>query len=386
MNLYNVIRRNPFLLPVACVAALTMVLIGASSYWQSAGVLDQLAALRAGDTSVQELRTTPADSQTNIHRTLLLNLIGVAGLSAFSLVGLFVYPRQGLAREEQGERDKHERQHAVQVERERPEVEVALRTSQLVRLTHHIETAREEERAHLARDLHDEMGALLTSAKLDAARIKVRLTGIAPEAVERLAHLVETLNSGIALKRNIIENLRPSTLSNLGLAVTLDILARDFAKRSGVKVHCVLAVVRLEEAAELVVYRVVQEAITNVSKYARAKNLWLDLVSSGGVARLSVRDDGVGFDTATPSTSAYGLLGMRFRVQAEHGTLAVTSAPNQGTLIQVLLPEVAPEPSGPLQGAQSGVGREHLTTRNAANAPRGDKPGTAAGLAVPVDG
>jgi signal transduction histidine kinase len=345
MNLYNVIRRNPILLPVACVAAVSMVLIGESSYLQSAQVLTQLSALRSGSSSVQELRTTPVDSQIDIHRTLLLNRLGVVALSVCSVVGLFMYLRRGLALEEQGERDKQERQRVTQLERERLEVEVALRTSQLVRLTHHIETAREEERARLARDLHDEMGALLTSAKLDAARIKVRLIGIAPEAVTRLAHLVETLNSGIALKRTIIENLRPSTLSNLGLAVTLDILARDFAKRSGVKVHCALAPVQLEEAAELVVYRVVQEAITNVSKYAKAGNLWIDLVSSEGVAKLSVRDDGVGFDAEVPSTSAYGLLGMRFRVQAENGTLAVTSAPSRGTLIVVRLPEVSLDPN-----------------------------------------
>lgn len=152
----------------------------------------------------------------------------------------------------------------VQIERERLEVEVARRTAHLVELTHHIETAREEERARLARDLHDELGALLTSAKLDAARIKSRLVGVAPEVLERLAHLVEMLNSGIALKRNIIENLRPSTLGNLGLPATLDILARDFAKRSGIVVHCALEPVRLEEDAELVLYRVVQEAITNI--------------------------------------------------------------------------------------------------------------------------
>jgi signal transduction histidine kinase len=252
---------------------------------------------------------------------------------------LFMYLRQGLALEQEKEGVKQELQRVVQIERERLEVEVAQRTAQLVKLTHHIETAREEERARLARDLHDEMGALLISAKLDAARIKPRLVQSAPEAVERLAHLVEMLNKGIALKHNIIENLRPSSLSNLGLAVTLDILVHDFAERSGVKVNCALSVVQLEPAAELVVYRVVQEAVTNISKYAKATNLWVDLVSSDGVVELTVRDDGVGFDTSVPSTSAYGLLGMRFRVEAEHGTLVVTAAPGQGTTIQVRLPE-----------------------------------------------
>ena len=108
------------------------------------------------------------------------------------------------------------------------------RTAQLTELTHHLQTAREDERHRLARDLHDELGALLTSAKLDAARIRSRLAGTAPEALERLAHLVATLNSSIALGRRIIEDLRPSTLSNLGLVATLEILAREFAERSGI--------------------------------------------------------------------------------------------------------------------------------------------------------
>jgi signal transduction histidine kinase len=347
VNIKNVIRRNPLLLAIACVGVVAVLLIGESSYWQSVGVLDTLNALRDGSTSVQELRASAVDSGTDIHRTLLFNRLGVAALSVASLVALFMYLRQSLALEEADRRDQQALQRAVLVERQRLEVEVAQRTAQLVQLTHHIETAREQERARLARDLHDEMGALLTAAKLDAARLKARLVVIAPEALERLAHLVGTLNSGIALKRSIIENLRPSTLSNLGLTVTLEILAGDFAKRSGVDVHSELATVRLEEAAELVVYRVVQEAITNITKYAKASNLWLGLVAREGAAELSVRDDGAGFDTTVPSTSAYGLLGMRFRVEAEGGTLTVTSAPGLGTLIKVRLPERMLEATAP---------------------------------------
>ncbi|MEP7296079.1 MAG: sensor histidine kinase [Burkholderiales bacterium] len=320
--------------------ALSTTLIGESSYWQSAHVLNELGALRAGSTSVQELRATAVDSQTNIHRTLLLNRLGVGALSLAGLVTLFMYLRQSLALEVQAEFDKQERQRIVQVERDRLEVEVTRRTAQLVKLTHHIETAREEERARLARDLHDEMGAVLTSAKLDAARLKARLVDAPPEVLERLAHLAAALNSGIALTRSIIENMHPSALSNLGLAVTLEILARDFAKSSGVEVLCALTPVRLGADAELVAYRVVQEAITNVSKYAKARHLWLTLTAEAGQAELSVRDDGIGFDTSAAPTSAYGLVGMRFRVEAERGTLSVISAPGRGTLIRVRIPEV----------------------------------------------
>ncbi len=233
----------------------------------------------------------------------------------------------------------------VQAERDRLEIEVRRRTAQLTELTHHLQTAREDERNRLARNLHDELGALLTSAKLDAARIRSRLAGTAPEALERLAHLVETLNASIALGRSIIEDLRPSTLGNLGLVATLEILAREFAERSGVEVECALAPVTLDATAELMVYRLVQEAITNISKYAKARHVWLALASRDGRVEVSVRDDGVGFDTAAPPRSAYGLVGMRFRVEAEGGTLNVVSAPGQGTQLTVTLPESAREPA-----------------------------------------
>jgi signal transduction histidine kinase len=344
MRFRAVVARNPILFPLACVFALAVVLIGESSYWQSGRVLNQLSAVRAGKVSLQELRATALNGQSDIHRALLLNRLGVAALSVASLAALFLYLRQGLALEEARELDKVERQLLVQIERGRLEVEVARRTTQLVNLTNHIETAREEERARLARDLHDELGALLTSAKFDAARIKARLIGGAPEALERLANLVVSLNRGIALKRDIIENLRPSTLSNLGLTVTLEILVRDFGKHSGIVVHTALMPVQIRQSAELVVYRVVQEAITNVTKYAQASELWLDLRPEQGCAELTIRDNGVGFDTGEASTSTYGLLGMRFRVEAENGALSVTSAPHKGTLIRVRLPQTNPNP------------------------------------------
>jgi signal transduction histidine kinase len=279
-------------------------------------------------------------SRQDIYRTLMLSRIGIAALSGIGLLGLFMYLRKSLALQVQ----EQEQQRALQAERDRLEIEVAQRTAKLTELTHHLQTAREDERGRLARNLHDELGALLTAAKLDAARIMPRLAGSAPEARERLVHLVDTLNSSIALGRRIIEDLRPSTLSNLGLATTLEILAREFAERSGMQVHCQVEPVRLEANAELVIYRVVQEAITNISKYAKASQVWVTLAAVDGQIEVSVRDDGVGFDTAVEHGSAYGLVGMQFRVEAEGGTLTLRSHPRQGTTVQVRLPQSGPVP------------------------------------------
>jgi signal transduction histidine kinase len=106
-------------------------------------------------------------------------------------------------------------------------------------------------------------------------------------------------------------------------------------------VHCQLQAVKLEASAELVIYRVVQEALTNIGKHAVARQVWITLSTTAQVVEASVRDDGVGFDAAAQRRSTYGLMGMRFRVEANGGTLVLESTVGQGTLIQVRLPESA---------------------------------------------
>ncbi len=299
---------------------------------------EKMDAIRATSAELLEYQTREVSaSRAKLDQTLALGRFGVALLSAISLLALFFYLRQSQALKLQ----QLELQRVVQLERDRLEAEVAKRTAELIELAQHLQTAREDERQRLARNLHDELGSLLTSAKLDAARIKSRLASTAPEALELLAHLVGTLNSCIALGRSIIEDLRPSSLSNLGLVAALEILAREYAAQSGVAMHCQLEPVALRPSAELVVYRLVQEAITNITKYAQARNVWIELGTHTGQVEVSVRDDGVGFDTLRKPSSAYGLVGMRFRVGAEGGSLHLHSRPGQGTQIQARLPQHA---------------------------------------------
>ena len=270
----------------------------------------------------------------DIYDTLMLNRIGVGAMTALSLLALFMYLRQTVALDAQ----RDEQQRIIQAERDQLERVVERRTAQLIELTRHLQTAREDERHRLARELHDELGALLTAAKLDAARLKSRIASLAPEALERLNHLVETLNSGIALKRRIIEDLRPSALSNLGLVAALDILGREFGERNGIEVVQRLEPVALGPSAELTVYRLVQEALTNVTKYAKASQVTIDLHVDGANVQVGVEDDGAGFDPQAMQTSSHGLFGMRYRVEAEGGRLSIDSAPGQGTRIRATLP------------------------------------------------
>lgn len=297
----------------------------------------QMAAIGRLSDQLLALETqVAAERQKDIDRTLLLSRIGMACLCAVILYALIKYLRQSHALAQH----QLEMARMVQGERDRLEAVVLQRTTQLVQLTQHLQTAREDERHRLARNLHDDLGALLTSAKLDTARLRSRLSaqGAGAETQELLAHLVGTLNEGIALGRRIIEDLRPSALSNLGLLPSLEILLREFADHASLQAHTALAPVQLSEAAELMAYRLVQEATTNIAKHAKARNVWLQVGQHEGTVEVSVRDDGAGFDTDAKTRSAYGLLGMRYRVESVGGRLQVTSTPGKGTLIQVRLP------------------------------------------------
>jgi signal transduction histidine kinase len=209
--------------------------------------------------------------------------------------------------------------------------DAAHEVSQARQLAQHLQAAREDERARLARELHDELGALLTSAKLDAARLKSRLAGAPPDTLDRV----------ISLKRRITEDLRPSALIHLGLVAALEIAAREFTQCSGIVVHAELSPVRLGPSAELAVYRLVQEALTNVAKHAGARTVWLRLGERGDRVEAEVRDDGQGFDAHGVSSRTYGLLGMRFRAEAEGGALTLQTAPGQGTRVGIGLPRAA---------------------------------------------
>lgn len=272
----------------------------------------------------------------SLGQTLMLNRIGVSAMAALSLLALYMYLRQTTALV----RAREEQRRLVQVERDILEAEVMERTDQLTDLARHLQSVREDERHRLARELHDELGALLTAAKLDVARLKSRLgAGVTPEVTERLLHLSDGLNSGIALKRRIIEDLRPSSLSNLGLVAALDILVREWGQRSELKVDAEFEPVQLRPAGELTVYRLVQEALTNITKYAKATQVEVRLSSIDGQVHVSVRDNGVGFDMRAPRNSAHGLLGMRYRLETEGGQMTLTSTPGKGTLIRAELPE-----------------------------------------------
>lgn len=212
------------------------------------------------------------------------------------------------------------------------------RAADLRKLASYLQAIREQERAALARELHDELGSLLMGAKLDVACIASHLGACTGPVADHLGHLRETLNRGILLKSRVVEGLCPSTLGNLGLVASLRILVREFAAGSGIAVGAELDEVDLDAAAQLAVYRLVQEALTNVGKYAAATEAHVVLLCRAGEAMVSVHDNGRGFDIARLRSASHGLAGMRHRVEDCGGRLDVVSAPGEGTRIAAVMP------------------------------------------------
>jgi len=299
---------------------------------------EEMDAIRAtAGELVSASSKTLHESQLQVLQSLRLARFGTAIVAMAALFAFFLYLRQTHALRSIGERQ----QEALQRERNALEDEVRERTASLAELATHLQDVRETERGYLARELHDELGSLLTAAKLDVARLKSRLVD-APDAIQRLQHLTELLNSGIALKRRIIEDLRPSSLSNLGLVASLEILGREFAERSGLQIEMALEPVSMDESRQLTIYRMVQESLTNIGKYAEASEATIVMKNYENHVIVEVADNGKGFDAQRARPSTHGLAGMRHRVEAARGRLTVSSTPGRGTRLSAMLPVVKP--------------------------------------------
>ncbi len=296
---------------------------------------EKMDAVRVLSSAIQlaEVRRW-SDDRADVYGSLRVARIGVNSMVLLSLFALVFFLRQ----RREFDASRQHNATVLQVERDQLEAKVLQRTAELTELAHHLHSAREDERSRIARNLHDELGALLTAAKLDAARLKRSIGTLSADTEARLRNLNDAINQGISLKRRIIEDLRPSALSNLGLVPTLQILTREFSERSELAVHTHLQSVALSDSAQITIYRVVQESLTNIAKYARASAVEVHLAPEGGMAHVSIVDDGEGFNPSAMPAHSHGLVGMRYRAEGEGGSLIVHSKPGQGTRIDLYLP------------------------------------------------
>jgi len=223
---------------------------------------------------------------------------------------------------------------------EKLESEVENRTVELSSLSAFLQTNSEREKASLARELHDELGGILTPAKMDLSWLQGRL-GNTPEYGDRMNRLSKLIDQGIDLKRRIIENLRPSLLDHLGLASALQWYVDEACKAASLQCNLRISdsLERLPPDLEIALYRLVQESITNIVKHAKAKTIDLTVERVAKGLRVTIADDGVGIaDLEAAKKLSHGLAGMSHRIRSVHGTFEIRSNSGNGTRIDVFVP------------------------------------------------
>lgn len=227
----------------------------------------------------------------------------------------------------------------LKTENSRLEAKVAARTRELSNLASNLTNAQEEERQHIARELHDEMGSALTAAKMDASWLRRSLgTRVDDSIQERLLRLIENIGGTISLTRRLVDDLQPPLLKGLGLTEALRSLGQQFEIDMPVEMSFPEHELNLSAEQSLALFRVAQESLTNVRKYAKASQVKLSLQEEGGVVLLSIRDNGVGFDTQDIELHGHGIAGIKHRTQMFNGSLTLSSSPGKGTHIEVRIP------------------------------------------------
>ena len=202
------------------------------------------------------------------------------------------------------------------------------------------EATREAERKHIAREVHDELGQILTALRIDLSVLKIQLANDNPVMESRLQNMKDLVDQGIHAVRNVAVSLRPSAL-DMGLVPAIEWLCDHHAKHGGTKFEFRPAEdhVAIDEVRAVIIFRIVQESLTNVARYAKATRVLVTVERGQNELVVMVKDDGQGFDVDTIGrTKTFGLLGMRERAIALGGVMEVDSSVGSGTQIVVKIP------------------------------------------------
>ena len=217
------------------------------------------------------------------------------------------------------------------------ESRVSARTEELSTLSTHLLRMMEAERSQLAKELHDELGGLITAAKMDMAWLQAHIGGsLDPASEEKFRSVVQMLNQAMTLKRRVVESLRPSLLDHFGLPVALRSHFDENCGRAGIEYVATLPdeILDLEPAAQLTLFRVAQEALTNLLARGSARHVELVIEPEGDCYQMTVGDDGAAMDAAQQRA----LVGMRHRVMGAGGRLDIEVAAGQGNRITAYVP------------------------------------------------
>ncbi len=232
------------------------------------------------------------------------------------------------------------REESEKLERRKAVEELRRSHQQLRHLAAHLQSVREEERAGVAREIHDELGQALTALKMDLSMVIERLSD--PDAVSQLKEDMALIDATVQTVKRICTELRPALLDHLGLGAAIEWQAGEFQKRSGIECNVSSVpddfIVDIDLSTAL--FRIFQEALTNVLRHSKATRVEALLSENGGGFALVISDNGIGITKEQLSkANSFGLLGMRERVYAWKGDVHIEGSPDKGTTIRVMIPK-----------------------------------------------
>lgn len=226
-------------------------------------------------------------------------------------------------------------------ERKQTEQEIRESREQLRELSNHLQTVREEEKASIAREIHDELGGNLTALKMDVFWLARRLPAELEAAREKVSSMSDLVDASVHVMRRIVTELRPTVLDDLGLLAAMQWQASEFAKRYNIQ--CKVAMhgeeIELTEELRITLFRIFQEALTNVARYSKASQVLVDMWREHDKIALEVFDNGIGIpEGAIMQPTSHGLRGMVERARSLGGSVEIGSAPGEGVSISVRIP------------------------------------------------
>ena len=235
------------------------------------------------------------------------------------------------------------------------ELEVEARTSELTALSTHLQGVSEQEKSALSRELHDELGGLLVAARMDLSWLQQRLPTSDPSIEQRFKRIHESLSAGVDLKRRVVEELRPTLLDNMGLFTALRWQFKETCRRTGLR--CTETIpegeLKFSPDAAIGVFRVAQEALTNILTHSEAKSADLYIDIDQDTFTLRITDDGKGIPGGRLVTStSHGLVSMRHRIAGLGGTWDLGSPSSGGTVVTARIPLAKMLPQNPSEGGE----------------------------------
>lgn len=223
----------------------------------------------------------------------------------------------------------------------RTELELRESRRQLVALSNHLEAAKEEERERIARDIHDVVGGHLVAIKIEASLLAAKLDGDPAQVRGRVAAIERLLDEAIATVSRVTRELRPGILKDFGLGAAIESHAEDFAQRTGIacRIRCMDDDIQMSEAAAIALFRIFQEALTNVCKHAHATAVDIRLAQEGDEVILEICDNGRGLATGdVDKPRSFGLRGMRERIASLGGQFSIGAGETCGTRLRLVVP------------------------------------------------